>query len=186
MSEALTTFRGQLLLDSGQLAGSFFHRTVVLICQHDAEGAFGLVLNRSSGNRVGDALMAEIPESLREETLYLGGPVQPAALSYLHADEDASEEAVIPHLKLAHSLDDLIAIGEAFDPARRVRIFAGYSGWAGGQLEEEIRRGAWVMHPATLELAFDPDPEGLWRSILRQKGGRFRLLAEMPDDLSSN
>ena len=55
------SLRGQLLLDGGKLRGSFFHRTVVLICQHDADGAFGLVLNRSTHNKVGDILVADLP-----------------------------------------------------------------------------------------------------------------------------
>ena len=72
--------KGQLLLDSGQLRGSFFQRTVVLICEHNAEGAFGLVLNRSSGSKIGEMVVADLPETLKEYPLYLGGPVQTTAL----------------------------------------------------------------------------------------------------------
>src|SRR5438270_11695301 len=78
--------KGQLLLDSGQLHGSFFQRTVVLICQHDGEGAFGLVLNRSTGSNAGEMIVADLPETLKACPLFLGGPVQPSALSYLHSD----------------------------------------------------------------------------------------------------
>ena len=66
MPEKKTFLKGQLLLDSGQLRGSFFQRTVVLICQHDAEGAFGLVLNRTTGNSVGEMIVADLPEPLKE------------------------------------------------------------------------------------------------------------------------
>ena len=59
--------KGQLLLDGGKLRGSFFHRTVVLICQHDADGAFGLVLNRATENVVGDVLVADWPEVLKSQ-----------------------------------------------------------------------------------------------------------------------
>src|SRR5512138_3029472 len=78
--------KGQLLLDSGQLRGSFFQRTVVLICQHDGEGAFGLVLNRSSGSSAGDMIVADLPEPIKACPLFVGGPVQPSALSFLHSD----------------------------------------------------------------------------------------------------
>ena len=61
--------KGQLLLDSGQLGGSFFQRTVVLICQHDAEGAFGLVLNRATGSQVGEMIVADLPDSLKTAPL---------------------------------------------------------------------------------------------------------------------
>ena len=98
MAETFKTLKGQLLLDSGMLSGSFFHRTVVLICQHDAEGAFGLVVNRSSDNKVGEMLVADLPDTLKEQPLYLGGPVQPTALSYLHADSFLPGSNVISNL----------------------------------------------------------------------------------------
>ena len=186
MSETEKYLKGQLLLDGGQLRGSFFHRSVVLICQHDAEGAFGLVLTRSSGNKVGDALVADLPEQLKEQPLYLGGPVQSGALSFLHSDSFVPDASVMPNLDLGHSLDTLIDIGESFSTTKKIKLFAGYAGWSPGQLEEEMKRKAWLTHPASLELVFDVKPEQLWSRILRQKGGKYRLLAETPEDLSMN
>jgi len=178
--------KGQLLLDSGQLAGSFFARTVVLICQHDAEGAFGLVLNRATGNKVGDAIVADLPDALKELPLYLGGPVQPTAMSFLHSDTFLPDANVMPNLSLGHSLDTLVEIGESFSPAKKLKLFAGYAGWAGGQLEDEMERKAWLTHPASLELIFETDPAQLWRLLMRQKGWKSQLLAQMPDDPSRN
>jgi len=179
--------QGQLLLDSGQLGGSFFARTVVLICQHDAEGAFGLVLNRLTGNKVGEALVANLPEQLKLCPLHLGGPVQPTALSFLHTDAFLPEANVIPNLNLGHSLDSLVEIGESFSTERKVKMFAGYAGWSPGQLESELQRKAWLTHPASLELVFETPPEQLWGKILKSKGGaRYKLLSQMPDDLSRN
>lgn len=178
--------KGQLLLDSGQLYGSFFQKTVVLICEHNEEGAFGLVLNRATGSKVGEMLVADLPETLKEAPLYLGGPVQPTALSFLHSDSFLPDANVIPNLCLNHSLDTLMEIGGSFSPTRKVRLFAGYSGWSPGQLEDEMQRDAWLTHPASLDLVFDVDPVQLWRAILRQKGGRYKLLAQMPDDPAVN
>ena len=178
--------KGQLLLDSGQLGGSFFQRTVVLICQHDAEGAFGLVLNRASGSSVGEMMVVELPDSLKVCPLYVGGPVQPSTLSYLHTDSFMPEENVIPNVSLGHSLETLIEIGQSFSPTRKVRLFAGYAGWTGGQLEQEMKRKAWLTHPASLDLVFDADPGTLWQKILNQKGWQYKLLAQMPEDLSLN
>lgn len=186
MAETQNYLKGQLLLDGGQLRGSFFQRTVVLICQHDAEGAFGLVLNRGTGSNAGDVIVGDLPESLKNSPLYVGGPVQPTALSYLHTDAFLPDANVMPNLSLGHSLDDLIELGESFSPTRKIKLFAGYAGWSAGQLEDEIRRDAWLIHPATLDLVFDNDPDGLWQRILRQKGWRYRLLAEMPEDPSLN
>ncbi len=186
MSEKLKYLQGQLLLDGGNLRGSFFHRTVVLICRHDAEGAFGLVLNRASDNKVGEMLVADLPEALKEQPLFLGGPVQPGALSFLRSEDYLPEANVMPSLHLSHSLDDLIEMGESYSAARKVRLFAGYAGWSPGQLEDEMRRRAWLTHPASLELVFSEAPEHLWRLILRQKGAAYRLLAEAPEDYSLN
>jgi len=134
MADASKFLKGQLLLDSGQLNGSFFQRTVVLICQHDAEGAFGLVLNRSSGNKLGEMLVADVPEPLKDQPLYLGGPVQLSALSYLHSDNFLPEASVMPNLDLGHSLDSLVELGESFSATKKVKMFAGYAGWSPGQL----------------------------------------------------
>jgi putative transcriptional regulator len=186
MSDTEQFLRGQLLLDSGMLRGSFFQRTVVLICQHDAEGAFGLVLNRATGSDVGDMIVADLPDTLKKFPLYLGGPVQPSALSFLHSDGFIPDANVLPNLSLGHSLDSLVEIGEALSPNLKIRLFAGYAGWGAGQLEDEMKRNAWIKHPASLELVFDTATEQLWQRILRQKGGKYRLLAQAPEDLSLN
>src|SRR3974390_3080620 len=107
MPEKNKFLRGQLLLDSGQLRGSFFQRTVVLICQHDAEGAFGLVLNRSTGKNVGELIVPDLP----------------SALSFLHPDAFLPDANVLPNLSLGHSLDSLIDIGESLSPTQKTRMF---------------------------------------------------------------
>ncbi len=186
MSDEPKWLKGQLLLDGGELAGSYFHRSVVLICHHDAEGAFGLVLNRGSGKKVGEAIVAHLSGGLKEQELFLGGPVQQGALSYLHADAFLPTANVLPNLNVGHSLDDLVELGESFAPSRQIRIFAGYAGWSPGQLEDEMKRKAWVTHPASIDLVFDNQPEVLWKKILSEKGWRYKLLTEGPDDLSLN
>ena len=186
MAEKDKFLKGQLLLDSGQLQGSFFQRTVVLICQHDAEGAFGLVLNRTTGNNVGEMIAADLPEVLKTCPLHLGGPVQPSALSFLHSDAFIPDANVIPNLSLGHSLDSLVEIGESLSPTRKLKMFAGYAGWSPGQLEDEMKRKAWLTHPASLELVFDTASEQLWQTILRSKGWQYKLLAQSPEDLSAN
>jgi putative transcriptional regulator len=187
MSEPGKYLKGRLLLDGGGLRGSFFHRSVVLICQHNAEGAFGLVLNRSAGNKVGEVLVADLPDALKDSPLFLGGPVQPTALSFLHSDSFLPDANVFPNLALGHSLDDLLEIGESFSPVKKVKLFAGYAGWSPGQLEMEMKRKSWLTVPASLELVFETPPELLWQNIIKSKGGwKNKLLAQMPDDLSLN
>ena len=114
MSELAKSLKGKLLLDGGGLHGSFFHQSVVLVCEHNVEGAFGLVLNRAVGSKVGEVVVANLPDTLKDAPLFLGGPVQPTALSFLHSDNFIAEANVFQNLNLGHSLDDLVEIGVLF------------------------------------------------------------------------
>jgi putative transcriptional regulator len=173
------SLKGQLLLDGGKLAGSEFHRTVVLVCEHNAEGAFGLVLNRPSPVKVSDAL-AKPPPGLDDLPLFIGGPVEARFLSVLLNDED-SNDSILPGLRMVHTLEDLRGT-----VASKVKFLAGYAGWSPGQLDGELKRAAWLTHPATVGVVFDPEPATLWKRIVRTKGTAYRLLAEAPDDISRN
>jgi putative transcriptional regulator len=186
MATPHASLQGQLLLDKGRLQGSFFHHSVILVCQHDTEGALGLVLNRTTHNKVGEALVAKLPENLKQLPLFLGGPVQPQALSFLHSDSFIPDANVLPNLNLDHSLDALVEVGDSYSPTRQLKIFAGYAGWSPGQLDDEMKRDTWLTHPASLDLVFHPQPEKLWKTILAEKGWKYKLIAESPDDLSWN
>ena len=187
MSGPEKILKGKLLLDGGEVTGSFFHHTVILVCEHSAEGAFGLVLNRSSGSKVGELVVADLPVTLKDSPLFLGGPVQPTALSFLHADNFIPDANVFPNLSLGHSLDELVEVGESFSASKKVKMFAGYAGWSPGQLENEMKHKSWLTFPASLELVFETPPDQLWQKILRTKGGwKNKLLSQMPDDPSLN
>jgi putative transcriptional regulator len=182
----MKSLKGKLILDGGKLAGSEFHRTVVLICEHDEKGAFGLVLNRSSKHTVREAIDVPIPDSVEDLPVFLGGPVQPQALSVLIRDSSKSGDVVITGLHIAHTLDDVVEPSGELPAQAQFKFFAGYAGWSPGQLENEMKDGAWLTHPATTELVFDPKTDKLWKSILRSKGTKYRLLAEAPDDVLLN
>lgn len=179
--------KGQLLLDGGKLGGGFFQRTVVLVCEHNREGAFGLVLNRPSENRLSDVFSEALPVGIRSATLFGGGPVQPAALSFLHADPASGRPAGIESLQLGHDLERLIELAEENSASRLLRVFAGYAGWSPGQLDDELRRQSWLTFPATLELVFHTPAEQLWQRVLRLRGDwQSQLLADSPEDLAWN
>lgn len=130
--------------------------------------------------------MANLPDTLKDQPLFRGGPVQPLALSFLHTDTYLPDANVMPNLMLDHSLDTLIELAEGFSPTKKTKIFAGYAGWGPGQLDDEMKRDTWMTHPGSLDLVFHPRPEEVWKMILRDKGFKYRLVAEAPDDLSSN
>ena len=186
MAGQFKSLQGQLLLDGGKLHGSFFHRSVVLICQHDEEGAFGLILNRSTGAKVGDAVVANLPQSVKDQPLFIGGPMQPATLSFLHSDVFVPHANVMLNLNLGHSIETLMDLSESYSTTQMLRLFAGYAGWSGGQLEQEMSRNDWLIHPASVDLVFKSAPEQLWKEILRKKDAKLRWLADSPDNLSWN
>jgi putative transcriptional regulator len=175
--------RGQLLIAGPGLVDPNFFRTVVLIVEHSADGALGLVLNRPSETSVGEAV-SELDELLDpDEPLYIGGPVQPSSLIIVADFEDSEDAALI-------AFDDVgvVAGGADQDPpaVKQARAFVGHSGWGPGQLDSEIERGDWILEPALREDAFTEEPLGLWESVLTRKGGSYALVARMPPDPSVN
>jgi putative transcriptional regulator len=178
------SLRGHLLISGASLWDPNFRRTVVLIGHHDEGGAVGVVLNQPSPITVEEAVpvLAGLVEP--GALLSVGGPVQPEAAVVL-ADFAEPEHA------------EIIAVGsvgflpEEVDPADmgpilRARIFAGYSGWAPGQLEMELEQDSWIVVPALPDDVFEEDPDKLWSDVLRRKGPGFELMRVMPVDPSQN
>jgi putative transcriptional regulator len=177
-------FEGQLLIAGGGLFDPNFRQTVVLVVEHNPEGALGVVLNRPSTLTVEQAAPALSGVTARDERLYVGGPVQPQAAVIL---------AQFEHPDLATQLifDSIGVIGDESEDLGspgllRKRIFAGYAGWAEGQLDGELESGDWILESAQPEDVFTDRPEELWSRILKRKGGRHALLAHMPFDPSTN
>jgi putative transcriptional regulator len=162
-----------------------FWRTVVLIVEHNDEGALGLVLNRPSETTVGEAV-SELEELVDgADQLYIGGPVQPSSVIVLAQFEDPSDAALI-------AFDDVGVLGTGSSPeevaagVRTGRAFVGHAGWGAGQLDSELERGDWILEPGRLSDAFTDDPRGLWSDVLTRKGGSYALVARMPPDPSVN
>ena len=107
-------------------------------------------------------------------------------MSYLHSDNYLPDANVIPSLNVGHSLESMIELAGSFSSSQRLKVFAGYAGWSPGQLDDEMKRDTWLTHPASIELIFNTPPEKLWQAILGNKGWRYRLLSEAPEDLSWN
>lgn len=185
MSHGGDYLQGKLILDSGKLTGSFFDKSVILICRHDASGAFGLMLNRPLKKNLGKALEEKVSAEAAKLPLFLGGPVQPEYLSFVAETESQLEYEVLPRITVGHSLHDLQMYLEEKKKAR-VHAFAGYAGWSPGQLENEIKSGSWIVHHGATDLIFFSKPDQLWRQVLKQKGGVYHLCAECPDDPSLN
>ena len=178
------SLRGKLLIASPALVDPNFARTVVLITEHNDEGAMGVVLNRPSETAVED-VASELSELVVDEPVFIGGPVQPQALVVLAEfnDPEAAAWIVAADVGFVSAESEYDDLGRAI---RRGRVYAGYSGWGAGQLEGELAEDAWIVEaPMPAEL-FPDDPLTLWQDVLARKGGQFALIARMPDDPSLN
>jgi putative transcriptional regulator len=159
-----------------QLQDPNFKRTVALLVDHDADGTFGLVLNRPV-----DLTARLLCENLDVQwrghptaQAHWGGPVQPetgwvlcAEGLSIHPDDDGVKE-VIPGLFFAGSLDVLRAVAQT--PPPDVRLFLGYAGWGPGQLEEEMAQGAWLVAPVSADAVFNVSAEAMWDHVVRSLG----------------
>lgn len=157
----------------------------MLICEHSAEGALGLVLNRPGALIVGETAAELAVLAGDEAVIDVGGPVQPDALLVLGEFDDASHAGMLV-IESVGLMGDASEIDDLIDVTRRVRVFAGYAGWGPGQLDAELARDDWFVAPAGVDDIFDPDADELWRRVLERKGGHFALVARMPIDPSVN
>ena len=178
------SLKGHLLVAGPGLLDPNFHRTVVLVGEHDEEGALGVVLNRASDATVAEALpeLADLADDLG--TVHVGGPVQPSAIVVLadFVEPERAEKLVLDTVGFLPAETDPDSLGEL----RRARVYAGYAGWGPGQLDAELEEGSWIVEPAEIDDVFTDDPSTLWSDVLRRKGGTYELLATLPPDPSLN
>ena len=177
--------RGRLLIAGPTLIDPNFARTVVLIGEHNADGALGVVLNRPSETTVGEAVPDLEDLATAGDPVHVGGPVQPSAVLVL-----AEYEHPEPGVPLVTGAVGFVAVDDDGDRVAtqlgRARVFAGYAGWGPGQLEAELERDDWIVADAREDDVFDADAATLWSRVLDRQGGRMRLLARMPLDPSLN
>lgn len=181
----MDSLRGQLLVASPQLGDPNFARTVVLITEHNDDGAMGVVLNRPATTPVADAAPELEPLVPPGDDVYVGGPVQPSSVIVLAEFEQPLDSSVpvFGHVAFVGAGSDPEELAAA---VTRARVFAGFAGWSNGQLESELGRDDWFLEPARPDDVFSPEPEDLWSDVLERKGGEYALVARMPLDPSLN
>lgn len=180
----MESLRGHLLISSGGLHDPNFRHTVVLVGEHNADGALGVVLNRALNITVEQAIPPLNDLVPTDEPLYQGGPVQ-------------TDGAVLLVELAQPDLVDILAFGsvgflvgevaaEIRSSILRARVFLGYSGWGPGQLEAELAADTWIIEPARVEDVFSDAPDLLWSRVLSRKGPEYRMMSRMPYDPSMN
>ncbi|MBB02532.1 MAG: YqgE/AlgH family protein [Rubinisphaera brasiliensis] len=176
------SLRGQFLLATRQLRDTNFFRAVVLLLEHNEEGAMGLIINRPSSVNVSHALAGHFDVPCSSDVIYVGGPVEPSALSMLHGNPSWGDRelSVIPDVYVGSSAEAFEAMvlngGSESDVDANYRIFSGYAGWGEGQLEGEIARGDWFTLEATAPFVFHQRPYDVWDQLLREFHKQHRIL----------
>lgn len=168
-----------LLLAMPQVQDPFFHRSVVLVFQHDEQGSVGFIINRRTGSLVTELLQGmEIQwGGDKDLAVYFGGPVHPHLGTVLYdgtgmEGEPSGEEGVeikgLSGVRFTRNMDDLKKL--AGRPPASVRLFLGYAGWGPGQLLQEILRNDWLTASIDRDLVFSADPDGVWAAAVRSVG----------------
>ena len=173
---------GKLLVASRGLADPHFAKTVVLLIRYDAEGAFGLILNRRT-----DVPLSRVLEGLAvakhlSDPVYLGGPVQAPALFALLQSPAKVEGA--EHIFGAVYMISTKTLFEQTISARSdpsgFHVYLGYAGWTNDQLRQEVELGAWFIFPADASTVFNSDPDSLWSQMIQKT--ELKLAGSGPAD----
>lgn len=179
--------KGTFLIATPDIDAGFFFRGVILVCEHNANGSFGLLINK--------VLDLELPEEILNVNqlanpnvgLRAGGPIQTNQMMLLHSSDQIEQQT----LKVCDGVylgGDLQFLQEVIlnESGPSIHLCFGYTGWGTGQLEREFLDGQWFLHPATSLHVFQVPPEKLWQRLLREMGGKYATLSMIPEDLSLN
>jgi len=164
-----------LLLSMPQLLDPNFARTVVLLCKHSDEGAFGLVLNRPLVTTGTVTVHLDPPVSTeRELDIWVGGPVEPQR-SWILVGGDPRNPEVAGAAQIAEGVylstsPSLLRRLLMPNPPANSRLVVGYSGWAPGQLESELAESSWLLSDVDADLVFNTPPEQMWERAIRRLG----------------
>jgi putative transcriptional regulator len=173
---------GSLLLAHPALKEATFRRTAILISNHDAEGAMGVVLNRPMGRVLSELGGDFALGPLARVPLFCGGPVEPQQLLLCAWRPQVGGGG----FKLFFGISPERAAELAGEDEVHVRAFLGYAGWTGGQLEGELERETWVVADLVPDLLTQKPDETLWRRVLGGLDPEWKLLAGEPDDPGLN
>jgi len=189
----VTDLTGRLLvavprIDAEVPEGDVFDRSVVLVLHHDEDGAHGLILNRPLNADVDSVLPGWQEHVTTPDCVFQGGPVSlDTALALASSTEQDDESLGIRSLFGEMCLVDLDAPPPIVAPVvTALRIYAGYAGWAAGQLEGEIEAGMWFVVDALTTDAFSGDPGELWARVLRRQRNSLAFVANFPADPDVN
>jgi len=173
---------GKLLIAMPNMGDPRFARTVIYLCDHNAEGAMGLVINRLAGTVSFEELLEQLGiEAERPEQnirVHYGGPVESGRGLVLHSTDYAQEGTlrVDESIGLTQTINILRDIAKGVGPQNRI-LALGYAGWGPGQLDAEIQANGWLHVEADRDLIFDADLESKWERAIAKLGVDVSMLS---------
>jgi putative transcriptional regulator len=158
---------GVFLYAAPGVVGGAFTESVVLLIRHEEGGSMGLIVNRPTKVRLSDAVKALGESRELAAPLYFGGPVQADGILALVRSAKVVGDATqaLPGVYLCTDLGPVKKAARGPEADQRLRVYAGHAGWSAGQLEDEMRAGAWVVAPADAASVFSSDPASLWPRV---------------------
>ncbi|NKB81410.1 MAG: YqgE/AlgH family protein [Nitrospirales bacterium] len=180
--------KGIFLVATPGLRDPNFRQTVILLCEHGPEGALGVVVNRPTEISITEVLPKIPVLEGQAHVVYSGGPVQRNHLLIVYCAMEEPEDThhVFDGVYVGGNTLALEQILKAPTPTDQFKAFIGYSGWAPGQLENEMETGSWVMVPADTVSMFEGEQTRLWANILRSLDPSYDMYADMPLDPNLN
>jgi putative transcriptional regulator len=175
--------KGSLLIANPVLPDPNFSRTVILLCDHDEQGSFGLVINRSIQLKAPDLFLnINILKSYNEK-IYLGGPVSQSMVFFLCRSPSAAGklDEVCSGVYLGSNLETLESLYASLkNPEQDIRFYLGYSGWSGGQLAEEMEQNSWLVQKANEQFIFLDSESLIWPKAVNSLGEKYQYLTKAP------
>ena len=181
----LSPKKGRILLAEPFMMDDHFSRSVIYLCDHNKDGSYGFILNNLLNLKLNDIIT---DEDLPELDVFYGGPVHATSLFYIHQLGDILDNSI--------ELGNNIYTGGDFNQIieflnlgilnqDKIKFFLGYSGWSKNQLTDEIKTDSWIVSDIDSDNIFEKDKD-LWKSILENKGGKYKALANFPLNPSDN
>lgn len=179
--------KGTFLIATPDIDKGIFFRGVVLVCEHNQNGSFGLVINKTLDLELPEEIISIQHMANPRVGIRAGGPVQTNQMMLLHTSPDIPNQT----LQICDGVylgGDLQFLQDSLtdESGPNIHLCFGYAGWGGGQLEREFLDGNWFLHPASARYIFHTSADKIWQQLLREMGGKYASLSMIPEDLSVN
>ncbi len=175
--------KGSLLIANPVLPDPNFSRTVILLCNHNEQGSFGLIINRSAQLKAPDLFSGINILKSYNEKIYIGGPVSQSMVFYLYrsAKDVIDLDKICSGVYLGSNLETLESLYlDIENPGENIRFYLGYSGWSGGQLDGEMEQNSWLVQDANEQFVFLDSENLIWPKAVNSLGEKYQYLTKAP------